>query len=390
MIDGEATVAAVVAHARAVPAADRERFALALRNGLGDHGLIVQTCHRVEGYAAGADDLARLATVPIPLGASQVRGEAAIRHAVTVAVGRDSVVVGEDQVLHQVRSAVDAARSAGGLDPILERLFGAAMRAGRLARSWRAGPVPSLATVAWAEIAARSGPLERRRVLVVGAGQMGRLAARAAAQLEADVTVANRSAAAAAALARDAGGRSAPLDPGPAVADFAGIVIALSGPWSIGRETTDALATGHLPVVDLSVPSALDEELRGRLGRRLITADDLARADSLAAGAKGLDARTARRLDALIDRTTSGFVDWLDGRARRTVAAALADRAATARETELAALWRQLPALDPEAREAIDAMTKHLADRLLREPLDRLGKDVDGAAERAVREAFAL
>ena len=72
------------------------------------------------------------------------------------------------------------------------------------------------------------------------------------------------------------------------------------------------------------------------------------------------------------------------------MAAALADRANAAREAELAELWRRLPGLDPESRGAIDAMARHLAERLLREPLDRLGRDVDGAAERAVREAFAL
>jgi hypothetical protein len=60
------------------------------------------------------------------------------------------------------------------------------------------------------------------------------------------------------------------------------------------------------------------------------------------------------------------------------------------REAELAALWRRLPDLEPEAREAIDGMTRHLARRLLREPLERLGRDTNGRDERAVRDIFAL
>jgi len=65
-------------------------------------------------------------------------------------------------------------------------------------------------------------------------------------------------------------------------------------------------------------------------------------------------------------------------------------RAERAREAELVALWRRLPDADTETRAAIEGMTRHLAARLLREPLEQLGRDPDGEAERAVREAFAL
>ena len=65
-------------------------------------------------------------------------------------------------------------------------------------------------------------------------------------------------------------------------------------------------------------------------------------------------------------------------------------RADREREAELAALWRRFPDLEPEARDAIEGMTRHLADRLLREPLERLGRDPDGRDERAVRDIFAL
>ena len=91
-------------------------------------------------------------------------GEAAIRHAIAVAVGRDSVVVGEDQILHQLRTSVDNARGDGGLQPVLERLFALGLRAGRRARSWRVGPGRSLADIAVSAIERQTGPLSGRQV----------------------------------------------------------------------------------------------------------------------------------------------------------------------------------------------------------------------------------
>ena len=129
-------VVALTAHARHVPADDRVRFAQRLHDELGDRAVFVETCHRVEAYVVGEPD----ATRPRPWRSSTavvLAGDAAVRHAITVAVGRDSVVVGEDQVLHQLRLSVDAARAAGALDPALERLFALALRAGRRARAWR-------------------------------------------------------------------------------------------------------------------------------------------------------------------------------------------------------------------------------------------------------------
>jgi glutamyl-tRNA reductase len=136
----------------------------------------------------------------------------------------------------------------------------------------------------------------------------------------------------------------------------------------------------------LSVPAAVPDELAQILGARLITADALALADVGPAAQDG----PAARLDALVERSTAAFVAWLKGRDGRGVAKALKERADHEREAELAALWRRFPDLESEARDAIDGMTRHLADRLLREPLERLGRDADGRHEIAARELFGL
>jgi glutamyl-tRNA reductase len=380
-----ATVFALVTHARHVPAIERERFATQLHRELADRALMLETCHRVEAYLTSADDAESLG-MAIPAGGRALIGVEAVHHAMTVAVGRDSVVVGEDQILHQLRASVDAARRAGTLDPALDRLFTLALQAGRRARSWRQGPPRSLADVAVAAIERQAGPVRGRNVLVVGAGSMGRLAARGAVAAGASVAVANRTVDRAETVAASAGARTETFDPGAQIGSFAGVVVALGGPWPIGAATIQALATGATVVVDLSVPAAVPARLTEILGERLVTADDLALEDADDYHRDGpLD-----RLDALADRSTAEFVAWLRGRDGRAVAEALVQHADREREAELAALWRRLPDLGPEARDAIEQMTRHLATRLLREPLERLGRDADGREERAIRKLFAL
>ncbi len=382
------TVVALVAHARQVPAVERERFATRLREGMAGKALLLETCHRVEGYLISPDDTERIAVAgALPAGGEALIGERAVRHAIIVAVGRDSVVIGEDQVLHQLREAVDRARADGALDPALERLFALALQAGRRARSWRQGQQRSLADVAVASIEGRVGSLGGRDILVVGAGKMGRLAVRAAASAGASVAVANRSAESAASLAAASGARTEKFDPGRRAGMFAGVIVALGGPWPIDGETIRALAGSETVVVDLSVPSAVSDAAAGGLGPRFVSADSLALAE-VGPGARPDGSRA--RVDALVDRTTVEFLDWLKRRDGRATADALVRLADREREAELAVLWRRLPDLEPEARVAIEAMTKHLATRLLREPLERLGRDAEGRDERAVRDLFAL
>jgi glutamyl-tRNA reductase len=377
-------VVALVSHARDVAATERGRFAATLRHDLVGRALLLETCHRVEAYLTSADDAARLEPA-LPVGARALTGDQAVRHAMTVAAGRDSVVIGEDQILHQIRASVDEARAAGALDPILERLFALALQAARRARSWHQGPARSLADVALASIERDAGPIRGRDVLIVGAGRMGRLAARAAVAAGASVTVANRSTDGAEALAASVGGQIEAFDPGIRIGRFAAVLVALGGPWPIRSETIETLVDNPTVLVDLSVPAAVPAAIGRGLGSRLVTADDLARADADPTG----DGRTDR-VDALVERTTVEFLEWLDRHEARAVADALLEHADHEREAELATLWRRLPDLQPDARDAIELMTRHLAKRLLREPLERLGRDSDGREERAVRDLFAL
>jgi glutamyl-tRNA reductase len=383
---GQDTIVGLVTHARHVPAAERERFAARLRVEHPGQSMILETCHRVEAYLVPTDDERQPATW-LPAGGRFLAGEAAVRHAIAVAVGRDSVVIGEDQILHQLRESVDDARGRGRLHPVLERLFALGLRAGRQARSWRDGPPLSLADVALALVERQAGAVEGREVLVVGAGKMGRLAVRAAAAAGASVSIANRSPGRATRLASDASARIEAFDPGSAIGRFAAIIVALGGPWTIGSATVESLAAGSAVVVDLSVPVAVPPTLGERLQSRFISADSLALADT---NLVGVNDRSLARLDSLIDTVTAEFRAWLDARDWQAAAAVIAARADHERSAELDEVWRRVPDLDADARDAIERMSRHLARRLLREPLERLGRDADGRHEQAARELFGL
>jgi glutamyl-tRNA reductase len=379
---------AFVTHARDVPATERVRFSTRLQTDLGGAALRIETCHRVEGYVISPTESNSLGlALGLPSGGRVLVGEEAIRHAISVAVGNDSAVVGEDQILHQLRHSVDAARASGGLDTTLERLFAYALQAGRRARSWRSGPQPSLADLALTLVERQTGSLRGREVLVVGAGRMGRLAARAAVAIGATVSVANRSPEGARSLAQATGSRIEPFDLGPRAADFAAVVVALGGPWPIGVDAVAALSKATTVIVDLSVPTALPEATVAALGSRFVSADAIALAET-EPGSQHV--RSPTRSDTLVERMTADFLEWLNRGDGRATAAALMNHVDREREVELAALWRRLPDLGPEARDAIEGMTRHLARQLLREPLERLGRDPDGRSERAIREIFAL
>ena len=95
-------------------------------------------------------------------------------------------------------------------------------------------------------------------------------------------------------------------------------------------------------------------------------------------------------MTALVEQSLSEYERWVDGRAQRSTAEALVQLAEAERHSELDRLWQAFPEIDPEARQAIERMSRHLTGRLLREPLERLGADPDGRAAQAARELFAL
>lgn len=379
-----ADILAVVAEARQVPSAEREALAAALkRRGAGDGAVLLHTCHRVELYATGsgltAGDLPGL-----PSGTRWLADADAVRHLISVACGLDSAVLGEDQILHQVRQAYVSRRAVHPLDPRLDRLFQVALRAGRRARGWVGGTRRSLSDVAVDEIEERRGPLRGLPVLVVGAGTMGRLAALAAARRGAQVLVTNRSSQRAVPLARQVGGSAVPW-PALGLPPVAGAIVAVSGRWDLDHGDAVRLRAADSVVVDLSAPPALDGSAREVLGDRFLSIDDLAWAATDMSADEHLS-----RVEALVSEAGHDYSRWLASRDVRPLILQLGRSAESRRCHEVEWLMRRLPGLSDTERALVEQMSRRLVAGILHPPRAALGHDCDGELRSAARRLFGL
>jgi glutamyl-tRNA reductase len=246
-------------------AEERERIAADLRPEAGAAQVLLSTCHRVELYGFGEPP-------PLAAGLPIQSGQAAVVHLLRVAAGLESALVGEDEVLHQVRDAFrDAAAGDHRLDVRLHRLFEAAVATGRRARAGRTATGVGLAGRAVDWLQGRT-PLRGGAVLVAGAGRMGSALAHAARKQGALVTIASRDPERAQRLAAVYGGSGVSLAEGAElVSRSAGVAVALSGPWQELVAPADPLP----PIADISAPSALPAALRARLNGGFLGVDEL-------------------------------------------------------------------------------------------------------------------
>ena len=370
-------------HARQVPSAAREAFAAELAAlEPSEATIVVHTCHRVELYVArGGGDAPRLPEPPP--GTRRLEGIDAARHLVAVACGLDSTVLGENQVLHQVRETLKQRRTEHPLDPALDRLFQISLHAGRRARSWLSGTKQSLADVALERIAQRVGEPEGRPLLIVGAGAMGRLAAFAAARRGAEVIVTSRTGARAAALAREVGGRAVPFEGDEVVPQVDGALVALCGTWRVGEKDAGRLAERGTIVVDMSSPPAVTDAFQARLGDRFVSTDELA-------GESGFEpqGRLRRRLEELVEESSEAYRRWLHSRIALPAIQAIGEAADEQRRQELEWLFRRLPDVAEKDRSLIEQMSHRLVAGILHAPRSALNTDENGALAQAARDLF--
>jgi glutamyl-tRNA reductase len=363
----------------------RERLAerLAAPDPVFAEQLDLHTCHRVEKIGLLADGQAPAS----PPGAGHHAGMDAAEHVFLVAGGLDSAVIGEEQILGQVRDAFRVAQESGAAGPILGELL---RRAIRFARRVRSEAQPAGDT----SLADRAGQwLENRAAtpltdaLVIGTGEMGRLIATGLASRGVSVAVASRHLGRAERLARSLPG------PGPhhaiALSDierspraFDVIVIALRGGTTpIGRRHIAALRPAL--VVDLSAPRTITPDAASELGDRLLDLDGL----GFVAGPSLLTPTAERRFRREARLEAERFGRWLELRANGDGIALLREHADEVRRRHLARVAARA-ALSPEQAEAVDAMTQSLIGELLHVPTVQLGQGTDAAMR--VREVFGI
>ncbi|MGH7764895.1 MAG: NAD(P)-binding domain-containing protein [Candidatus Dormibacteraceae bacterium] len=254
------------ARADAQGAEFRGALATAVNGAAAEHSdwILLDTCHRVELYGFGS-------MPELDPALRQLAGDMAVAHLLRVAAGLDSAIVGEDEVLHQVRMALQTALATRNLDARLQRLFETAIAVGRRARRGRTAPGENLAgrAIDWLQ---RKSTLAGRSVLVVGAGRMGSALARAAGDAGAHLTIASRDSNRAHRLAKVYGADSTDL---ATAANFAGqasaIAVALAGPWRELEPMTRQLP----PIADISAPPAVNAEVRAQLNGGYLGIDDL-------------------------------------------------------------------------------------------------------------------
>jgi glutamyl-tRNA reductase len=397
------TLALVGGTHRTVPLALRERLAFSAEQAAdalarfrerfpGREGVLLSTCNRVEFYAAGEGqsppaeqlvsflaecrgiDAAQLAPV-----LSREHDEAVVRHLFSVAAGLDSMVLGEPQILAQVKQAWAIAQDSRTAGPLTAGMFQAALRtAKRVATETALGrervSIPSVAVADFA-----SGVFERfddKRILLVGAGKM---AAETLRYLRAagatDIVVVNRTAARAAELAARLAARTGRFEDLEAELAAADLVVSTTGASepvvTLDRfERAESRREGRpLVVLDLAVPRDFDPRIGERPGVWLYSVDDLAaacdanrksRQRQLPAAVTIVDDEVRRFMADLHHRSTAPVIEQLRAGWNETG------------EAELERLFRRLPSLGDAERAEIRQAFDRYAAKLLHPPLASL------------------
>ncbi len=368
-----------------------------------DETVVLSTCNRTELYASvsrfhgGLEDTAGALARFAGLSVNELQNrcavyfdEGAVAHTFGVAAGLDSMVVGESQVLGQVRAALTQSQGHGTVGTVLNSLFQQAIRVGKRVHTETSigSAGRSLVTAAYDLLAAEIGPLEGRRVLVVGAGSMATLAARTASTSGAVVTCVNRTHARAQRLAALIDGTALTWAELPAAVQSADVIVTCTGARELLITRDSLTGSGVRGIVDLALPPDVATDVTG-LGVELVNLARLVEDQ--------LDSATAQQIEAARQLVRSEVGDFLGMRRATAVAptvVALRSMASEVVAGEMQRLDLRLPQLSEREREEVHRAVRRVVDKLLHEPTVRVQElaadsaTVDYAA--ALRELFAL
>lgn len=385
--------------------------------------VVLSTCNRVEVYVevdrfhGSVEDVSRLLAERAGTAMADVvphlfvhYDEAAVAHLFSVAAGLDSMVVGESQILGQVRGALREAQELGSVGPALNVLFQQALRVGKRGHAEtdidRAGP--SVVAAALDHVEATVGPIEGRRALVVGAGAMAGLAVTGLDRRGAsEVLVVNRTQERAEVLAADVGGQAAALYTLPELLAEVDIVVSCTGATGVVIDAGTVAAalrkrgegdragddrTGGRPyaMVDLAMPHDVESTVADLAGVALIGIETLVRA--LADSPVAADAEQVREIVA--GEVAAFRASRAAARVTPTVVA-LRSMATEIVTGELDRLEKRLPeGADPQVLAEVAQTVRRVADKLLHAPTVRI-KELAGRPDGvsyadALAELFSL
>jgi glutamyl-tRNA reductase len=390
---------------RLAPVEVRERVAVdadaaaALADRLAEAGeaVCLSTCNRTELYLAAparreADgratellaDLGGVDRAELEPYLYRKEDEAAAVHLFRVAAGLDSLVPGEGEILGQVRTAYER----GKVGPLLDRLFSHALHTGKKVRTDTAiGESPGTTSSAAAALAAQVfGDLSGARMVIVGAGKIGRRAARRLTKRGASLTfVANRTETRGRGLADEHGAATIPLERLVQAAQTADILVSSTSAPELVL-TRDELARAlparkgrPLLLIDLAVPRDLDPAINELPDCYLYDIDDLEAV--VHETARGREAEFAKA-EAIAVEEAGRFRDWLAARNVAPTIASIREEAEAIRRGELAKASGWLGELSERERNAVESLTSQIVNKLLHEPIVRLKEAAAAEARR--------
>jgi glutamyl-tRNA reductase len=373
--------------------------------------VLLSTCHRVELYAAAADPdikldapvlvryLANFHNVPVDEVSGQfvtLEAEQAVRHLFRVASSLDSMVLGEAQILAQVKQAYDLARNIGSTGPVTHAFFQAALRVAR--RVATETPLHrhrvSIPSVAIADFASRIFErFDDKQVLVIGAGKMAQETLHYLIDAGARrVTVLNRDFERARTLADKWKGRPARWDELADQLVAADLVVSTTGAdrpivtlCDYRQKVSRRRYQRPLFVLDLAIPRDFDPAIGEELGVYLYGIDDLAEACE-----RNRQARTEAlpAAEKIIDEETSAFVVETRHRAAGPVIARFRQGLESVQSTELDRLYGRLPELDERSRQEIRQFADRLVAKMLHPPLESLRDESRNGTHHGLLEAL--
>ena len=373
-------------------------------------GAILSTCNRTEVYATAPDGPSGLEALVSFL--AENRGitpgemtphmythtqEDVARHLFAVASGIDSMILGETEILGQVREALTEASRAEAIGLPLSRLFHWALRTGRMARERTAISRHSVSVSYAAVQMARQvfGGLKQCRVMVISAGEAGKLTARSLKDTGAsEIAVANRTYSKAVALASELGGRPLDFERIPeALVDFDIVISATASaryvlPTEMVAQAMSRRDGRPLCLIDIAVPRDIDPESRLIDNVYLYDIDDL-EAVSLANMAERKKA--VGRVQEIVDGEAQKFMQWLLSLEAVPVIKSLRSKAESIRQREARKSMAKLRHLSSEDLERVEALTKAIAKGLLHDPIVSLKAQGESKGYiEAARELFRL
>jgi glutamyl-tRNA reductase len=379
--------------------------ALATR-GLGREAVVLSTCNRAEVYAVVETDSAADAIrgffsdyhgIEYSRMAEHLyayKGPDAARHLFRVAAGLDSLVVGEPQILGQVKAAYSTAQERQFTGALTNRLFHSAFAVGKRVRT-DTGLGEGAVSVSYAAIAlARKifGDLRGLNVLIVGAGEMAQLTGvHLQSQGVKQISIASRTLSTAATLAEQLGGRAVPwadLDAALGAADI--VVTATGAAETVLRrarveEAMRPRRNRPLFVIDIAVPRDVEASVGDLDQVFLYDIDDLQTIvkENLARRSGEL-----QRADAIVEEEVVKFAAWMQSREIIPTVVALRQRFEEIRQAELNRLAPKLAGLPPEARARVDEITRLMVEKLLLTPTEQLKATSDEATIVAYADAL--